>query len=197
MTIRKRTLILSLATVGILVVAFGVLFGEGRTGAQTVTCSVKQYTAETEALVFDQTTQHRIGNVVFYESKWTLDWATSPAMFDIDHHVSKAEAVTLGLCDKSTEVQRQFAQDPLNLYATNPGLNRGKGNRTPAQIAAIRKADSLVKTTLRDHHAATEYCALRHAVLDKYGLRKPETEIACVNWLAYGHAAAPTPTSVP
>ena len=193
MTIRKRNIIVSLATVCILAIAFGVLFGAGRTGAQAVTCRVQQYSASTEAQVFSQATQHRIGNVVFYESKWTRDWATSQAMFDIDHHVSKAEAVALGLCDKSTEVQRQFAQDPLNLYATNPGLNRGKGNRSPEQIAAIQAVGSLVKTTLRDRDVATEYCAIRHAVMDKYELRKPETEFACVNWLTYGHAADPTP----
>ncbi|MCY4559030.1 MAG: hypothetical protein OXF79_22170 [Chloroflexi bacterium] len=189
MRIRNILIITTLATM----IAFVLMAYASVTSAQSATCQVRDYTAATEEQVFALTTQHQIGNVVFYESKWTRDWATSQSMFDIDHHVSKSEAIALELCAKSAAVQKQFAQDPLNLYATNPGFNRGKGNRTPAQIADIRKTNSLVKTTLRDQDKATAYCAIRHAVLDKYDLGEPETETACVNWLVYGQATAPTP----
>ncbi len=197
MRIHKPIIASALLTIGVAILALGEVAYVGVASAQTTTCKVDDLRDATKVAVFEQTAQHQIGDVVFYETKWTRDWATSQGMLNIDHHVSKMEAVELGLCDKSDEVQEQFAQDLLNLYATNPAFNQGKLDRNPAQIAAIKKDDSVVKTTLRDKEKATEYCKIRHKVLQKYELMKPETETECVNWLVYGQATAPTPTPTP
>jgi hypothetical protein len=48
---------------------------------------------------------------------------------DIDHVVPLAEAWRSGAWRWTTERRREFANDPLNLLATDAALNRGKGDQ--------------------------------------------------------------------
>lgn len=95
-----------------------------------------------------------------------------PAQLDIDHLLAVCEAHRAGGWRWTKEQKRQFANDPLNLWAVSLGANRAKGDKGPEAWVPERP------------EIRCRWLERRALVRQVYGLPTPAAERAAVRGLA-------------
>lgn len=68
-----------------------------------------------------------------WRDAYTGEMIDDPDKLDVDHYVPLAEAHRSGGYAWSIERRRAFANDPFGLVLTRKSINRGKGDKDPAQ----------------------------------------------------------------
>lgn len=96
----------------------------------------------------------------------------NPSLLDVDHVIPLCLAVSWGADDWPESVRIRFANDPLNLIVVGRSANRSKGARPPSDWMP------------RNTSEWGAYLAQIGALLDKYALAVPETEVEALECYA-------------